>query len=217
MGYMAGLVERVRWLGHAGMAVDLPPLLVIDPYDITGDPRKKAGIILVTHSHYDHLDPASIGKISGPDTVLVAPAECLAKLPGNTRPISPGQSMKIGEVEIEAVPAYNINKKFHPRKNGWVGYIVRFGGESIYHAGDTDLIPELEGIKCDIAVLPVSGIYVMTAEEAAEAAGRIRPRFAIPMHYGSVAGTRADAERFKALCRPGVGVRMPPKSGLSDG
>ena len=100
------------------------------------------------------------------------------------------------------MPAYNLNKQFHPKSNGWMGVVVTVSGKRIYHAGDTDNIPEMSNLKnIDIALLPVSGTYVMTAEEAADAANRIMPKMAVPMHYGSIIGTRADAERFRQLCK----------------
>jgi len=202
------MIDRLSWLGHAGFALDLPPLVVIDPYEIPKNWSRKADIVLVTHEHHDHLSTDDIAKVAGPKTVFVAPADCAGKLPGEVRSVAPGQSVTVAGVEIEAVPAYNTNKRFHPKANGWVGYLVRHGGTTLYHAGDTDLIPEMDGIWCDVALLPVSGTYVMTAEEAARALARIRPKIAVPMHYGRVAGGPPDAERFRSLTPPGVEVRV---------
>ncbi|MCX5757844.1 MAG: MBL fold metallo-hydrolase, partial [Candidatus Hydrogenedentes bacterium] len=113
--------------------------------------------------------------------------------------IAAGERLTVEGIGIEAVPAYNTNKEFHPKKNGWIGYIVTMNDVRIYHAGDTDHIPEMKSIKADIALLPVSGTYVMTAEEAARAALDINPRIAIPMHYGTIVGQADDAVRFRDL------------------
>ena len=114
----------------------------------------------------------------------------------------------IGLLLTMSVPAYNTNKKFHPKGNGWVGYVVRKGEESVYHAGDTDLIPEMASIRCTVALLPVSGTFVMTAAEAVTAAGKIKPKIAVPMHIGSVVGSPADAQAMAAAAPPGVEVRV---------
>ncbi len=204
-------MERLVWLGHAGIAVDFPPLVVIDPYEIRGASRK-ADVILVTHSHYDHCDPDSIRALAGPATVCIGPADCAGKLPKGALAIRPGQ--KLAAAGVEVVPAYNTDKKFHPKGNGWVGYIVRHGGESLYHAGDTDLIPEMDSIRCDVACLPVGGTFTMTAAEAAEAVKRIKPKIAVPVHYGPVAGSPADAEAFRKACPPGVVVQISGKMAL---
>jgi len=205
------MIDGLVWLGHAGFALDLPPLVIIDPHQVERPPSRKADVVLITHPHYDHLERESLGKVSGPATVFIAPADCLAQLPAGAKVIAPGEKIVLGSLEVEAVPAYNTDKKFHPRANGWVGYIVRHGGESLYHAGDTDLIPEMDSVRCDVAILPVSGMFVMTAEEAAEAARRINPKIVVPMHFGSVVGTRNDADRLKRLCPPPIAVRLPEK------
>jgi L-ascorbate metabolism protein UlaG (beta-lactamase superfamily) len=206
---MGGIMDRVIWLGHAGIALDLPPLVVIDPHGITQSSRK-ADLILVTHPHYDHTDPDSIRVLAGPGTSFVGPEEAVAKLPRGAISMKPGQKMVVAGVEIEAVPAYNIGKQFHLKEKGWVGYIVRHGGVACYHAGDTDLIPEMDSISCDVAFLPVGGKYTMTAVEAAEAVMHIRPKFAVPIHYGTVVGSAHDAEAFVKACPPGVEVLVPP-------
>ena len=119
------------------------------------------------------------------------------KLKGDVRTIKPGESILIDKVKIEAVPSYNIDKQFHLQKNGWLGFVLEINGVRIYHAGDTDFIPEMKNLKVDIALLPVSGTYVMTADQAAKAALAIKPKLAIPMHYGAIVGSVDDAIQFK--------------------
>jgi len=151
---------------------------------------------LITHEHYDHCSPDDVKKVQKPSTVIVTEADSAKKLTGDIRVVAPGDKLTVSGIPIEVVPAYNTNKKFHPKRNGWLGFIVTVDGVRLYHAGDTDLIPEMDSLKADIALLPVSGTYVMTAEEAVEAAKRIKPEIAIPMHYGAIVGSAEDALRF---------------------
>lgn len=205
------LLEKLRRLGHDSFRFDGPPVIYIDPWKLpTGSPR--AEMILVTHDHFDHCSPEDVQRVSGPNTVVIACPSAAAKLPG-ARSLRPGEKMSVGEVAVEAVPAYNVNKfrspgvLFHPQAAGHNGYIVTVGGERLYHAGDTDHIPEMAGYRCDVALLPISGTYVMTADEAAAAAADIQPRVAVPMHYGDIVGGVTDVERFKGLCE-GVGIAV---------
>lgn len=192
------IVKDIHWLGHDTFKVVGEKTVFTDPFKIKK--KDKADIILITHEHYDHCSPEDVAKLQGPDTVIVATADCAGKLKGNVKTVKPGDKLNIGGVEIEAVPSYNTNKKFHPKGNGWVGYIFTVKDARVYIAGDTDYIPEMKSFKCDIALLPVSGTYVMTADEAVKAALDIKPRVAIPMHYASIVGTEDDAKKFaKAL------------------
>ncbi len=191
------MVKGIHWLGHASFRLEGERIIYIDPYKIKGGPA--ADIILVSHSHYDHSSSTAIENVSKADTVIVTCADSAKKLKGNVKVINPGQSIEVKGTTIEAVPAYNIKKPFHPRSEGGLGFIVTLGQRRIYFAGDTDLIPEMAMVKADVALLPVSGTYVMTAGEAAEAAKAIKPSLAIPMHYGTIVGSRNDALRFKEL------------------
>jgi L-ascorbate metabolism protein UlaG (beta-lactamase superfamily) len=205
------LVSKLHRLGHDTFRFDGPPIIYIDPWKLApGGPP--ADLILVTHDHFDHCSKDDVKMISKPGTVLIANASSTAMLPG-ARILHPGESTTVGEVVIEAVPAYNLNKfrspgvPFHPKSAMHNGYIITVGGERLYHAGDTDHIPEMAGYRCDVALLPVSGTYVMTADEAAAAALDIKPRVAVPMHYGDIVGGAADVQRFQKLCeKAGIAV-----------
>ena len=198
-------VNKIVWFGHASIRLEGEKIVYIDPWQLPrGQPP--ADLILVTHSHYDHCSSEDVAALRKKETVIIAPPDCVGKLPPGFRKIAPGRTETVGSVIVTAVPAYNRDKPFHPRGQGWVGYIVEMGGERIYQAGDTDYIPEMDELKADVALVPVGGTYTMTAEEAAEAINQMKPKLAIPIHYGEVAGSRDDAERFKKLCRVPVEI-----------
>jgi L-ascorbate metabolism protein UlaG (beta-lactamase superfamily) len=189
-------VKKIKWLGHDSFLIEAGKNIYIDPYEI--QPGPAADIILITHEHFDHCSPEDVVKVQQPGSVVVTEKDSAAKLTGDVKIMAPGDSISVGDVKIEAVPAYNLNKDFHPKTKEWLGFIIEIDGVRIYHAGDTDFIPEMEGLNVDIALLPVSGTYVMTAAEAVEAAKVIRPKIAVPMHYGAIVGGDADADFFKS-------------------
>jgi len=194
------LVKKLHWLGHDSFRLDGPPVIYFDPWKLKGKPPI-ADLVLVSHQHGDHCSPDDVKKVSGPDTVVVANPLAAKELPG-AQVMRPGDKLSVAGVEIEAVPAYNVNKfrapgvPFHPQQDQHVGYIVTVDGVRVYFAGDTDHIPEMADITCDIALLPVSGTYVMTAEEAVGAANVIGAQIVVPMHYGAGIGAADGGARF---------------------
>jgi len=200
---------KLTWLGHDAFRIQDGQVIYIDPYEIKGG--TKADLVLVSHEHDDHCSVDDLKKIVTANSVIVAHTQSkneLSKLPVKEVKIAkPGDKLTFGSVTVEAVTAYNTNKfrepgkVFHPKEDGKLGFIVTMKGVRIYHAADTDHIPEMKGMAPDIALLPVSGTYVMTAKEAAEAAASIKPKIAIPMHYGSIVGSVKDAEEFKKLAK----------------
>lgn len=194
----------IEWLGHASFRFKADnKIIYVDPFKISGG--EKADIILITHDHYDHCDPGSINSVKKQDTLIIAPESCSSKIP-DMRAVKPGDVVSVKDVEIRAVHAYNIGKPYHPKGSG-VGFVVKIVGKTIYHAGDTDKIPEMDNLKnIDIALLPAGGTYTMNAEEAAEAANTIKPAVAIPMHWGKIVGSEQDAAKFKDLCKVQVRV-----------
>jgi len=202
---------ELKWLGHSGFFIKNSRVIYIDPYNIK-EGMEKADIIFITHSHYDHCSVADIEKIVQDGTKIVMTADCQSKITRFNVPIKmeivePDKELDIGDIKISVIPSYNSDKHFHPKDENWVGYILKMNNLIIYHAGDTDLIPEMQKLtgykqpgKEFVALLPIGGRFTMNPEEAAEAAKLIKPTLAIPMHYGSVVGTNEDAREFKELC-----------------
>jgi L-ascorbate metabolism protein UlaG (beta-lactamase superfamily) len=205
------MVENIHWLGHDSFRIDGKTTIYVDPWNLSvGTPQ--ADLILITHDHHDHCSPDDVAKISREGTVVVTIAAAARQLKGEVRTVKAGDSLTVGDISIEVIPAYNVNKPFHPQSAGHVGFIFTVADKRIYHAGDTDVIPEMDSIQADIALLPVSGKYVMTADEAVQAAQKINPQVAIPMHYGAgVAGSIKDAKRFHDLLQGKVKVVIPPQ------
>jgi L-ascorbate metabolism protein UlaG (beta-lactamase superfamily) len=203
---------EIAWLGHDSFRITKGKVIYIDPYQLLGSPTK-ADLVLITHDHFDHLSADDVQKVSGPHTVVIAPPACQEQLRRlklkEVRTIQAVEKIQVDNIQVDAIAAYNVNKfrspgnPFHPKGMG-VGYIVTIDGKRIYHTGDSDPIPEMVTAKgVDVALVPVSGTYVMTAEEAVEAAKVIQPKVAIPMHFGAIVGSRKDAEAFQkaAPCR----------------
>ncbi len=181
------LEMRLKWLGHSSWKLNAGgKTIYIDPYQ--GEYDEKADLILLTHSHQDHCDPEKIRLIKGRDTVIIAPANCSSRIGSPVKSLSPGEKTDLNGVTVWAVEAYNFKRfrspgsPFHPKGLG-VGYLIRAEGKTIYHAGDTDLIPEMRELgDIDLALLPSGGTYTMDSDEAADAATVIHPRMVIPMH-----------------------------------
>jgi len=214
---------ELKWLGHSGFLIKNSKVVYIDPYNIK-EASEKADLILLTHSHYDHCSVADMEKIIQQGTRIVAPADCQSKItrfevPIKMEIIEPGREFDFGDIKISALPAYNTDKHFHPKDEGWVGYLVKMNDVLIYHAGDTDIIPEMQKLtgyhqseKDFIALLPVGGRFTMSVEEAVEAAKIIKPSLVIPMHYGSIVGTEDDAKEFVELCKEeGINAKILEK------
>jgi len=196
-------------IAHDTFRIAGSQVLYTDPYKVTK--HDKADIVLISHEHFDHLVMEDLHKIVTAQTTIVASPLCRAGLEGlkvkAIHYLEAGGKLTLGTATIEAVRAYNTNKGpapgkfFHPKEEKRLGFVITLDGTRVYFAGDTDFIPEMKSIRCDIALLPVSGTYVMTAEEAAEAAKAINPKIAVPMHYGAIVGSDADAKKFKSLVK----------------
>jgi len=185
-------------------------MVYVDPFEMTEEPHDGA-FILITHDHYDHFSPEAIEKVANGDTVLVVPEKMEAKarkvagIVGKIVTVKPKEQKEIDGLWLETVPAYNILKPFHPRNAEWVGYIVNANGKRVYAAGDTDLTKEAREVKCDVALVPIGGMYTMDAKKAAELVNMIQPEVAIPVHYGAIIGSEKDGKEFERL------VKLPTK------
>lgn len=201
------MTNGIKWLGHASILITGQKRIMVDPWKLSRS--EPADLVLVTHDHFDHCSPEDIERARGPETVVVGPPDVAAKLGRDAKSITPGETLDVAGVTVEAVAAYNVNKQYHPKSNRWLGYVVTVGGERIYIAGDTDHTPEVDTVKADVALLPIGGTYTMTAEEAAAAANTINPRLAIPVHFGDIVGSESDAKKFESLCKCPVKVLRP--------
>lgn len=210
------MLENLYWLGHASFRLDTDKVIYFDPWKLPPH-SKKADIILITHEHFDHYSLEDIRLISSKETTIVTSKEVGRQLQKEkaiykeVKSLSPGDKVEVEGIKIDALKSYNTNKTFHTKESQKLGFIINVEGVKIYHSGDTDFISEMEGYLCDIALLPVSGTYVMTADEAARAALLISPKVAIPMHYGDIVGTESDAERFLNLLKGKVEVSLLKK------
>ena len=177
-------------------------IIYFDPYKI-GEDKHDADIIFITHNHYDHMDSVSIEKIKNNMTIIVAPKSMEEEIKNIEFKeyifLSPGDEINIDNFNIKVVPAYNIDKPFHPRKNNWLGYIVTNNNISYYVAGDTDETVENEKVKCDIAFIPIGGHFTMDVREAEELIRIINPQIVVPTHYGSIVGEAKDGEKLKDI------------------
>lgn len=195
---------KITWLGHASVLLEVGgKTILFDPFEVTSAYDKKVDVLCYTHSHYDHFCEDDYRFYSAKGTELeVGPEDLKDKLGKNSQLLRPySETMLDGEkgpIVIQAVPAYNNGKKFHPQAKNWLGYVVTYQKKSAYIAGDTDFILEMEAIRCDVACLPIGGTYTMNAEEALHAGKVLKPAYIIPYHWGKIVGTREDAETFAA-------------------
>ena len=197
--------EKLQIFCHSSIKITEDKIIYFDPFNIKEN-FSDADYIFCTHSHYDHFSPEDINKVKNNNTKLIVTKDVIgsaAKLinKNNIILVQPNEEYKIDNLVIKTVPAYNRIKKFHPKENNWVGYIVETNGQKYYIAGDTDNIEELQNIKCDVAFLPVGGTYTMDYKEASELANVINAKLVIPTHYGEIVGNKDDGIKFANLVK----------------
>ena len=207
------MLENIEVLYHSSIKITKEKIIYIDPFKINKN-YNDADIIFITHDHYDHYSEEDIDKIINENTTIIIPEELLTKLlrKGINRSaiitVEPNKEYTVQGIKFETVPAYNVNKTFHPKENEWIGYIIEIKGDRYYIAGDTDITEENRKVKCDVAFVPVGGTYTMDFKEAAELINEIKPKIAVPIHYGSVVGTEQDAEDFVKLLHPKINGKI---------
>ena len=207
------MLQDIEVLCHSSIRINKEKVIYIDPFKIEKD-YNDADIIFITHDHYDHYSEEDIEKIKKNDTVIIAPEELLTKLlrKGFTKDcivtVEPNKEYMVEKIKFETIPAYNINKQFHPKENGWVGYIIELNNIKYYIAGDTDITEENKKVKCDVAFVPVGGTYTMDFKEASSLINEIKPKIAVPIHYGSVVGKNQDAIDFSKLIHPEIECKI---------
>lgn len=203
------MLENIEVLYHSSIRINKEKTIYIDPFKIDRN-YNDADIVFITHDHYDHYFEEDIDKVINENTTIIIPEELLTKLlrKGINKnaiiTVEPNKNYMVQGIKFETISAYNTNKTFHPKENGWVGYIIIINGIRYYIAGDTDITEENKQVKCDVAFVPVGGTYTMDFKEAASLINEIKPKIAIPIHYGSIVGTEQDAIDFIRLLHPEI-------------
>ena len=203
------MLENIEVLYHSSIRISKNKVIYIDPFKIDKD-YNDADIVFITHDHFDHYSEEDIDKVINENTTIIIPEELLTKILRkgiNKNAVITVESNKeymVQGIKFETIPAYNTNKTFHPKENDWVGYIITLDGIRYYIAGDTDITEENRKVKCDVAFVPVGGTYTMDFKEAAQLINEIQPKIAVPIHYGSVVGTKQDATDFIKLLHPSI-------------
>ena len=203
------MLENVEVLCHSSIKINKEKVIYIDPFKIEKN-YNDADIVFITHDHFDHYSEEDIDKVIKENTTIIMPEELLTKLlrKGINKnaiiTVEPNEKYMVQGIKFETIPAYNTIKTFHPKENGWVGYSITLDDIRYYIAGDTDITEENRKVKCDVAFVPVGGTYTIDFKEAAQLINEIQPKIAVPIHYGSVVGTKQDATDFIKLLNPSI-------------
>ena len=207
------MLEGIEVLCHSCIKFNKGEVIYFDPFKIEKN-YNDADVIFITHDHYDHYSEEDIDKVIKEETIIVAPEDLLTKLlkkgfeRDNMVLVTPNQKYTVKGIEFQTIPAYNVNKQFHPKANEWVGYVLKIEGVTYYIAGDTDITEENKKVKCDVVFVPVGGTFTMDYKEAAELINEIKPKIAVPTHYGSIVGEKSDGVSFSKLVSPEIEVEV---------
>ena len=208
------MLEDINVLCHSAIRLEIDnKIIYIDPYSLTSN-ANDADLIFITHDHYDHFSIEDIKKVEKSNTIFIIPESMLENAiksgikENRIIKIKPNQNYKYENLKIETIPAYNVNKKFHPKENNWVGYLIEYNNVVYYIAGDTDITNENKKVKCDIAFVPIGGTYTMNYKEAAKLINEIKPKFVVPIHYGKIVGTKQDALNFEKLLNEDIKCKI---------
>lgn len=204
------MLKGIESLGHSTIKMSkCGKVIYIDPYNIK-ESKNDADYIFITHNHYDHFSEEDIKKVKNNETIIIITEDLYTNTLKlgfngiNIVTVKPNENYQVEGIKFSTIPAYNINKTFHPKENEWVGYIIELEGNKYYIAGDTDITEENKKVKCDVAFIPVGGTYTMDFKEAAHLINEIKPKIAVPIHYGSIVGTNQDATDFIKLLHPSI-------------
>lgn len=198
------MINNIMINCHSSIKINGEKIIYIDPYKIK-EINKDADLIFITHEHYDHYSIEDINKIKKSNTRFIVPKSMKNRLvidrisENDIISVDVKNKYNIDDIEFETIPAYNINKSFHPKNNNWVGYIININNIKYYIVGDTDITDEAINVKCDIAFIPIGGTYTMDYKEAATLTNKIKPKYAIPIHYGLIVGKYEDAIKYSNL------------------
>ena len=207
------MLENIEVLCHSSIRFSKGEIIYFDPFKIEKS-YNDADVIFITHDHYDHYSEEDIDKAVKEDTIIVAPEDLETKLlekgfeKENIILVKPNESYTAKGIKFQTIPAYNTNKQFHPKENNWVGYILEIEGVNYYIAGDTDITEENKKVNCDVAFVPVGGTFTMDYKEAAELINEIKPKVAVPIHYGSIVGSKKDGAKFAKLVDSEIEVEI---------
>lgn len=208
------MLENINVLCHSAIRLEIDnKIIYIDPYSLTSN-ANDADLIFITHDHYDHFSIEDIKKVEKSNTIFIIPESMLENAiksgikENRIIKIKPNQNYKYENLKIETIPAYNVNKKFHPKENNWVGYLIEYNNVVYYIAGDTDITNENKKVKCDIAFVPIGGTYTMNYKEVAKLINEIKPKFVVPIHYGKIVGTKQDALNFEKLLNEDIKCKI---------
>ena len=208
------MLENINVLCHGAIRLEIDnKIIYIDPYSLTSN-ANDADLIFITHDHYDHFSIEDIKKVEKSNTIFIIPESMLENAiksgikENRIIKIKPNQNYKYENLKIETIPAYNVNKKFHPKENNWVGYLIEYNNVAYYIAGDTDITNENKKVKCDIAFVQIGGTYTMNYKEAAKLINEIKPKFVVPIHYGKIVGTKQDALNFEKLLNEDIKCKI---------
>lgn len=205
------MLDNIEVLIHSSIKFSKDIIIYFDPYKINKD-YHDADIIFITHSHYDHYSPLDIKKVIKDNTIVVCSKDVkeeLLKLNiNNIIEVVPNKDYEVLNIKFKTIPAYNVNKNFHPKENNWVGYLLEYNNIKYYIAGDTDITKENQDIVCDVAFVPIGGVYTMDYQEAAKLINKIKPRIAVPIHYGLIVGNKDDGIKFSKLLNNNIECKI---------
>ena len=205
------MLDNIEVLIHSSIKFSKDIIIYFDPYKINKD-YHDADIIFITHSNYDNYNPLYIKKVIKDNTIVVCPKDVKEELLKlnikNIIEVVPNKDYEVLNIKFKTIPAYNINKNFHPKENNWVGYLINYNNVKYYIAGDTDITEENKNIICDVAFVPIGGTFTMDYKEAASLINEIQPKIAVPTHYGLIVGNKDDGIKFSKLLNNSIECKI---------